>query len=161
MDFAKETCCFTGHRKIPFGKLELITQQLESVIERCINDGYRYFGAGGALGFDTIAAQKVIELKDRYPHIKLILVLPSRTQTRGWKNEDIEIYERIKLQADKIVFTSDQYFNGCMQKRNRHLVDCSTRCICYLTKNKGGTAYTVDYARKKGIDVINVANNKG
>lgn len=157
MDFAKETCCFTGHRKIPPEQLEPITQRLEEIILACIRDGYKYFGAGGALGFDTIAAQKIIELRDRYPKIKLILVLPCRSQTRGWTKENIDTYEMIKLNADKVVFTSDEYFNGCMQKRNRHLVDCSTRCICYLTDNKGGTAYTVNYARKKGIDVINIA----
>lgn len=157
MDFAKETCCFTGHRKIPPEQLDVMAQRLEETILACINDGYKYFGAGGALGFDTIAALKIIELRDRFPQIKLILVLPCRSQTRGWKKEDIDTYEMIKLNADKVVFTSDEYFNGCMQKRNRHLVDCSTRCICYLTDNKGGTAYTVNYARKKEIDVINIA----
>lgn len=157
MDFAKETCCFTGHRKIPPEQLDVMAQRLEETILACINDGYKYFGAGGALGFDTIAALKIIELRDRFPQIKLILVLPCRSQTRGWKKEDIDTYEMIKLNADKVVFTSDEYFYGCMQKRNRHLVDCSTRCICYLTDNKGGTAYTVNYARKKEIDVINIA----
>ena len=157
MDFAKETCCFTGHRKISPEQIDLITQRLEKTILACIKDGYKYFGAGGALGFDTVAALKIIELRDRFPQIKLILVLPCRSQTRGWDKEDIDTYEMIKQNSDKVVYTSDEYFNGCMQKRNRHLVDCSTRCICYLTENKGGTAYTVNYARKKGIDVINIA----
>ena len=40
------------------------------------NSGYLYFGAGGALGFDTLAAQTVLDLKKDYPQIKLILVLP-------------------------------------------------------------------------------------
>ena len=30
-------------------------------MERTIGRGYRYFGAGGALGFDTLAAQTVLE----------------------------------------------------------------------------------------------------
>ena len=34
-----------------------------------IEQGYRYFGAGGALGFDTLAAQTVLELRSEYPDI--------------------------------------------------------------------------------------------
>ena len=65
-----------------------------------------YFGAGGALGFDTLAAQCVLSLKNQYTHIKLILVLPCITQTKGWSENDIAIYEEIKSQADKVVYTS-------------------------------------------------------
>ena len=66
-------------------------------------------------------------------------------------------YEDIKSKADKIVYTSKEYTPYCMLKRNRHLVDYSTKCICYLTENKGGTAYTIDYARKQNVSVINIA----
>lgn len=44
---------------------------MEREIERSIQAGYVYFGAGGALGFDTLAAQMVLKLKERYPDIKL------------------------------------------------------------------------------------------
>ena len=44
-----------------------------------------------------------------------------------------------------------------MLKRNRHLVDNSSACVCYLTESKGGTAYTVDYARRSGIKIVNLA----
>lgn len=62
-----------------------------------------------------------------------------------------------KRQADKVVYTSKEYTRGCMHKRNRHLVDNSSICIAYLTEQSGGTAYTVDYARKNGLIVINIA----
>ena len=44
-----------------------------------------------------------------------------------------------------------------MQKRNRHLVDNSSLCISYLTSDSGGTAYTVNYAKAKGLKIINLA----
>ena len=75
-----------------------------------------YFGAGGALGFDTLAAQCVLSLRKRYPHIKLILVLPCITQTKGWSKNDIAIYEEIKSQADKVVYTSHDYFRAVCSK---------------------------------------------
>lgn len=111
------------------------------------------------MGFDTLAAKTVLDLKKDYPDIKLILVLPCRNQTRGWKEKDIETYESIKAQADKVVYTSEQYFRGCMQKRNRHLVDNSNMCICYLTTDDGGTAYTVAYAKKQNLRILNVADS--
>lgn len=150
-----QTCCFTGHRKIPLDQLESVTQRLRDAVIASIKDGYLYFGAGGALGFDTLAAQVVLNLKKDYPNIKLILVLPCKTQTRGWKQEDIEEYNRIMKAADKVVYTSHNYYNGCMQKRNRHLVDYSSLCICYLNETTGGTAYTVEYAKKNNLTIIN------
>ena len=152
-----QTCCFTGHRKIPLDQLESVTQRLRDAVIASIKDGYLYFGAGGALGFDTLAAQTVLNLKKDYQQIKLILVLPCKTQTRGWKQEDIEEYNRIMKAADKVVYTSQDYYNGCMHKRNRHLVDNSSLCICYVNSNTGGTAYTVDYAKSVGCRVSNIA----
>ena len=72
----EKTCCFTGHRDIPLLQLPIIKSKLKKTIIEYIEKGYCYFGAGGALGFDTIAAQTVLNLKENYPQIKLILVLP-------------------------------------------------------------------------------------
>jgi len=153
----ERTCCFTGHRELPFLKRKMIVRKLEQTVTGLIQSGVQYFGAGGALGFDTLAAQTVLNLKKEYPHIKLILVLPCLSQTQGWKEQDVRIYETIKAEADKVVYTSQQYTQDCMHKRNRHLVDHSGVCVCYLTKDKGGTAYTVNYAKKQGLEVINLA----
>lgn len=158
IDSKAKTCCFTGHRELPLGQHQNIFHKTEETIESFINKGYRFFGAGGALGFDTIAAFAVLKLKERYPDIRLILVLPCLSQAKSWSKEDVEIYESIKRQADKVVYTSQEYTRGCMHKRNRHLVDNSSACISFLTENKGGTAYTVDYAKKHGLSVVNVAD---
>jgi len=153
----EKTCCFTGHRDIPILQLPIIKSKLKKTIIEYIEKGYCYFGAGGAMGFDTLAAQTVLKLKETYPQIKLILVLPCLTQTRGWKETDVKEYERIKSLADKVVYTSQEYTRGCMFKRNRHLVDFSSLCIAYLTKDEGGTAYTVKYAKQNGLNIINLA----
>ncbi len=115
-----------------------------------------YFGAGGARGFDTLAAQTIIELKQTYPQIKLILILPCKNQTLKWSEKDISSYEYLKSKADKIVILSDKYYNGCMQARNRHMVNHSKYIICYKRKTSGGTAYTVNYANKKGLTKIEI-----
>ena len=153
----EKTVCFTGHRTIPMLKKWKIEKKLKETLEALIDNGYCYFGAGGALGFDTIAAQTVLGLKKKHPEIKLILVLPCKNQTRSWEEKDVSVYESIIEQADKVVYTQEHYDRGCMFKRNRHLVDNSSVCVAYLTEEKGGTAYTVNYANQKGVKVINIA----
>ena len=157
-DVKAKTCCFSGHRRLPLDSLNIVKESLESNVEALIQNGYIYFGTGGALGFDTIAAQIILKLKEKYSHIKLILVLPCINQTKGWKKDDVEIYESIKKSADKVVYTSDDYLPGCMQIRNQHLVNYSSVCICYKKNETGGTAYTVNYAKEKGLQIINIAN---
>ena len=152
------TCCFTGHRALPPEERGAIAYQLEQTVIMLIQAGIRFFGAGGARGFDTLAAQTILKLRRKYPHIKLILVLPCLSQTQGWRDEDIKVYESIKTAADKVTYTSEKYTQGCMHKRNRHLVDHSSICVCYLTEDWGGTAYTVNYAKKQGLKVINLAD---
>ncbi len=153
----ERTCCFTGHRKIPFSELDCINQNLEATLIRLIENGITDFCAGGALGFDTLAAKQVLNLKEKYPHIQLILILPCISQSNSWNNEDKAVYEDIKSKSDKIIYTSEHYFRGCMQVRNRALVDNSSVAVCYLSESTGGTAYTVKYAEKKGLTVINLA----
>ncbi len=152
-----KTCFFTGHRKIPEEKEEMIRRKLKNEIKCSIENGYRYFGAGGARGFDTIAAQIVLQLKRKHSDIRLILVLPCLNQTINWSKEDILEFERIKSNADKVVYTSTKYTVDCMFKRNRHLVKFSSLCICYLTECSGGTAYTVNQALGRGLNIINIA----
>lgn len=154
----EKTCCFSGHRHIDIKSAYQIKKKLKSDIIYLIENGYCYFGTGGALGFDTIAANVILSLKKKYSKIKLILVLPCETQGENWSQKDQRVYEKIKKRADKVVYISKSYFSGCMHKRNRHLIDNSSVCICYLKKNVGGTAYTVDYARKQGVYVINIAD---
>ena len=80
-DLKSRTCCFTGHRRIPVDEYETVKLRLRNAVIKAIQNGYCYFGAGGSWGFDMLAAQTVLELKQLYPNIYLILVLPCKTQT--------------------------------------------------------------------------------
>ena len=159
MDMRAKTCCFTGHRSLSHEEKLKVAVRLREIVAEQIEAGVVFYGAGGARGFDSLAAQIVPEMKKEYPQLRLILVRPCEDQTKGWRSEDISVYEEIKQRSDKVVYVSRQYTPDCMHRRNRHLVDYSGTCICYLTRSSGGTAYTVDYARKKGLHVINIAND--
>ena len=153
----EKTCCFTGHRELPEEQLPQLKQTLFKVIVRLASQGVTRFACGGALGFDTLAAQMVLMVKEAFPQIELLLILPCKTQEKYWPKEDQEIYREILARADRVVFVSETYTQGCMQKRNRLLVKGSSVCVCYCTKKQGGTFYTVRYARQNGLNLINLA----
>jgi hypothetical protein len=44
-----------------------------------------------------------------------------------------------------------------MHKRNRALANESNFCISYVTQTSGGSAYTVELAKKMGAEIINLA----
>ena len=146
----EQTCCFTGHRNIPPTELPRLIELLDAEVEKLAEQGIRYFGAGGAEGFDTLAAQAVLRAKARRPELRLILVLPfpRKMTTRE--------YDEVFRAADKVVYVSDTYWSGCYHARNRRLVDESCVCIAYY-RSGGGTGYTVDYCRTRGIEVRNLA----
>lgn len=101
----EQTCCFTGHRNIPPEQYAAIAERLRTAVIDLIEAGICRFCAGGALGFDTLAAQTVLALKEKYSHIQLILMLPCTTQTKGWPPGDIQIYKSIQQRCDRF-FTS-------------------------------------------------------
>ncbi len=168
----EKICMFTGHRKIKESHAVELPLVLSELLERLINEGYTDFRAGGAMGFDTMAALKVIEKKAIYEHIKLHLFLPCVGQDKGWSETARAAYRFVLDRADSITYAEERFKQGCMQKRNRQMVDGSHLCVAYFeddatgqldifgnTKRKkpsGGTGYTVDYAAKKGIDIINL-----
>lgn len=48
----EQTCCFTGHRELPTQERRRLAAVLESTITGLIDRGIRYYGAGGARGWD-------------------------------------------------------------------------------------------------------------
>ena len=152
-----EAVCFTGHRHIERTDAFSIPTRLKAILTELIARGVKRFRAGGAIGFDTVAALCVIELKESYPEISLELVLPCRDQTKSWEERDRIVYDYILSQASSVEYVTEHYTHWCMHERNRRLVNESQVCIAYLKQNSGGTAYTYSYALKKNLKVINLA----
>ena len=151
------TVCFTGHRVIPKEEAAALAARLDAVLEALYHRGYRDFISGAAVGFDVLAAERVIELKARFPEVRLRLAIPCSTQSERWRAADCERYERMVYNADDIHVLSQYYYEGCMQVRNRFMVDRSSLCLCYLTHSRGGTMSTVAYAMQQDCPVLNLA----
>lgn len=150
-------CCFTGHRKISNYDANILSNIFESTIDGLISQGVHIFRSGGAVGFDLFAALKIIEKKKSCPSIKLYLYLPCKNQTENWNTRDKNAYLYVLKNADKIIYTAERYSDGCMLYRNRCLVEGSDYCVAYCRQTTGGTAYTLDYAAKQNLNIINLA----
>ena len=150
-----EVACFSGHRKLPQDCTEL-QANLEKAIVELIERGVVFFGNGGAVGFDALAATTVLRLKEDYPHIRLVMVLPCppEQQSSRWNDEQKKRYYEILDRADKVRILSPQYTSSCMLDRNRHLVDNSAYLICYLREHSGGPFYTVGYVERQGLKIL-------
>ena len=154
-----KTICFTGHRQIDSRTRRQLSAELLRELERQIREGASVFRAGGALGFDTLAAQAVLKLRRKHPEIRLELILPCPSQADAWATADKRLYENILANADTVRYTSTQYYAGVLQLRNRQLVEASDTCIAYLTNSHGGgTAFTCALALRKGLKFVNLAD---
>lgn len=153
------TCCFTGHREIDAKTVKNLQKMLKKTLLRLIEEGYSHFISGGALGFDTLAAEAVLNLKNKKPHIRLTMALPCRNQDKFWNEMQKAKYKALLSLADSIFYTDEEYNKGCMFKRNRYMVDKSSCVIAYLNSCYGGTKYTVDYAKKTNRRIIFLDQN--
>lgn len=140
------SCAFTGHRTLlsTFSKDELFERVLSLVKE-----GVDTFYNGMAMGFDLIAAETVLKIKETYKNVKLIACIPCYGQERYFSERDKVRYVEILKRADEKKVLSEIYTPDCMLKRNRYMSDNADVLIAYLYENRGGTAYTVNYFTQK------------
>ena len=160
-----KTVAFTGHRpeKLPWKNNEesytalSFKSHLKSTLEELIVTGCINFLSGAARGFDTIAAETVLELREKYPWISLTMVLPCENQAEKWSHEDKTRWKNLIGKADHVLHLGGAYDKGCMFRRNRYLVDNASLLIAaYDDSGVGGTAMTLAYAAEKGRTVVRI-----
>lgn len=155
---------FSGHRpeKMPFAEsmddrnyiaFRVITKK---VIRRLAERGAEWFISGMAQGFDTWAAEDVLELKLTDPGIKLDCAIPYPRQASGWSEPYRLRRQRILDKCDQSEVLCPSYSNICFFVRNRYMVDNADVLVCAYDGKSGGTSYTLDYALKSGKVVINI-----
>lgn len=160
-------CCFTGYRpdKFPFllegeskQAVDFDNMLFETIIELAEN-GINVFYSGMAMGFDIVAAEIVLELRELRPDlcIELVCAVPFIEQAKSFSVPWKKRYNRIISSADNVVLVSDSYYKGCFFSRNKFMVDNSDVVLTYFDGKKGGTKNTIAYAEKKKRKIVNLA----
>lgn len=160
------SAAFTGYRpqKLPFGNdlshpdAVRLRAALYKEYERLIIKGFKYFYTGGAIGSDLLAAEVILELKRKYEHRELVhyLCLPCLNHCAKWRQEDIIRLERIKMDSTVVYVSERPYFSGCMQIRNKYMVDSGAVLIAVYDGQSGGTRNTVQYALQKQRKIVTI-----
>ena len=150
-----KTCCFTGHRpeNLP-GDYEELYIRLEAAIRQAVSDGYDTFLTGMAKGFDMIAGDAVLRLKNHGFPIRLICAVPYKGFGEHIRDEWRDISRTLLSQADTVEYICPKSHPGCYQLRNEWMVDHSARVIAVYNGEKGGTQNTIEYSQLSKIPVV-------
>ena len=158
------TCCFTGPRpkNLPMdgnefsAEIAALKTNLRSAIIDAYNEGFRFFISGMAEGFDLFAAETVAELKPALEGIALVAALPYSEAPKHHSSQIAKRMNAVLSKADAIITVCEIYVPGCEHKRNRYMVDNSTRIIGYYNGLSGGTAHCWNYAAEKNLELVNI-----
>jgi len=154
LELVERSCCFTGHRSCKMSKRELEKKTL-AIIEKAIDEGYTHFISGGAVGFDTVAAEQVLFLQNAGADVTLEVVIPCNDQDKKWSTRQRLRYKQILEQADYITIRNRPYGKFCMKWRNELMVFKSSLVIAYYEEGKaGGTKNTIEFAKRHKRGVI-------
>ena len=146
-----KSCFFIGHRDAD----ERLFPRLEFVVDRLIREeGVRYFYVGGYGGFDRVAAAAVRRMKQKYPDITLMLVLPYHPAERPTEAPDgfDGTYHPEGLEN-----TPKRY---AIVRANRIMVDTCDWMVCYVRHGASNSRKLLEYARRREkngfIRIVNI-----
>lgn len=146
---------FTGHRHI--ANYVDTEKKVENAIRLCYRNGQRFFYAGGAIGFDTMAAEAVLRLKEELTDVVLIIVVPFPQQDSLFNDSYRQRYLHILDMADEVITISNSFSNFAYLKRNDYMISHSSQLIAYWDEvSLGGTSYTVRKACEKKLTIYNL-----
>ena len=146
----EHTCCITGHRNISDDVTDFVERELRREIALAIEEGYTHFLSGFAEGTDLLFAQIVADEKQKNNAIKLEAAIPNRKRI----NTPNQLFQQLIGQCDVVGVHSEEYHSSCFMKRNRFMVDQSSRVIAVFDGRKsGGTYATMQYAQKQRKDI--------
>ena len=152
----EKSVCFTGHRPSRLMRVDAdyFRLTLQNTIEEAIDAGYDTFYCGMAMGMDIVAGELTAALRQFYPWVRLVAVVPFPGQTDGWPAYWAERHRWLLNKADERAAPVPAYRGGVYQLRNRYMVDHAGRVIAvYNGSARGGTAQTIRYAQKLGREI--------
>ena len=109
---------------------------------------------GMARGVDIWAAEIVLNLRKKNKDLHLICASPYEKFEARWSQDWQKRYRKIIKKADYVKYVSPEYSLACFQIRNEYMVNHSNLLIAVYNGEVGGTRNTLNYAKKKYIEII-------
>lgn len=150
--FREQSAAFTGHRRYA-GECD---DALRAVVEELYARGFRAFWSGMAQGFDLAAAETALALREELPELRLYCAVPFPGQADRFPSTDRIRYARILDRADEVEIIARRYDPRCYLRRDEFMVERSSAVVAWFDGGKGGTRYTWEYARRHGVERINL-----
>ena len=164
MPARQESCCFTGHRpaKLPWRYHEddprclHLKTRIADAVELAYEQGYRHFLCGMAQGCDLYFCEAVLKLRETHPNITIEAAIPCPSQADAWPEEQRVRYAGLVASCDFETLVSASYTPSCMQRRDRYMVDHASLLIAAFDGSSGGTRYTIEYALRRGLGIVDI-----
>ena len=158
------SCCFTGHRpgKLPWRYDETdprcldLKRRIADAVEAAYDQGFRHFLCGMAQGCDLYFCECVLRLRQDHLDVTVEAAIPCPTQADAWPPDQRRRYQRLVEACDFETLVSRQYTPSCMQRRDRYMVDHASLLIAAFDGSPGGTRYTVEYAMRRRIPIVDL-----
>lgn len=163
---------FTGHRPDKIGGYGSedapVTIAVRAALAREISqlaaahpDGVTFY-SGMAQGVDTWAGESVIAARDGGLPVRLVAVVPFVGHHTRWPAAAQDRFFRLLRAADERVYVRGEvpvdrpvaHVRQWLFERNRWMVDHADLVIAVWDGSSGGTAHCVEYARRRGLRVV-------
>lgn len=150
--------CFIGHRNI----YEKIREKLKELTEQEIKNGCKFFTMGIHGEFDKMALSVCRELRKTYKDIKIEVVITSFKAIEPIIDHD-EIFGDEKYtpydDVETIMYNiEEEHYKRKIIASNKQIIDSCDTLICYVIKkqNPSGAKLAMNYAKRKGLKIINL-----
>ena len=134
-------------------------KRLEKIIIDLIKKKvYIEFLVGRDGEFDQLASSTIRRVAKRleYNNTALVLVLPyMRAEYRDNEESYLKYYDEVEICEE----SASAYPTSAFRIRNRAMVNRSDLVICYVEHNSGGAYSTIQYAKRSGIQILNIADD--
>lgn len=156
---------FIGHRYL-WGSDKDIRNRLSEEVKKQIEQGCKFFTVGVHGEFDKLSLSVCRELRKTYKDIEIEVVITSFNQVNPIINYDpifgtdkYYLYNDVKTIMYDI---EEEHYKRKITVSNRQMIDTCDTLICYVdtTRTYGGAILAYKYAKKKGLQIVNLYQEK-
>lgn len=145
---------FCGHRDFQ-SNADMMQKLVLELLSRAEQTDALLCYSGGYGGFDRFAAYCVKQVQKEAANIRNCLVIPYLTVVLQKETKEYGNY------FDEVIYPPLENVppRYAIIRRNEWMIDRADLLIAYVTHGWGGAAKTIRYAKRKGIEILNMSES--